>query len=51
MAQFLNFLATGVEINLDQLSPPTVLIALISFIVKFYLLFRVNFIYSKLVFY
>ena len=34
-------------VNLFQLSPPTVLIALIFFIMKFYLLFRINFIWKS----
>ena len=37
-------------VNLFQLSPPTVLIALIFFIMKFYLLFRINFLYLKVIF-
>ena len=42
----LDFFASSVEINLSN----RVLIALISFIMKFYLIFRVNFLYSKVVF-
>ena len=42
----LDFFASSVEINLSN----RVSIALISFIMKFYLIFRVNFLYSKVVF-
>ena len=45
----LNSCASSVARNLFWLSPPTVS-PLISFIAKFYLLFHVNFLYSKVVF-